>query len=252
MFNGYLNRTVDFDGLAALPLFLSCRAAIRAKTSVTAAALTTGEPAAALYSAARDYLHAAVQLLQPPRPALIAIGGLSGSGKSSLARRIAPSIGPVPGAVVLRSDELRKRLCGVGELTRLGTSGYMDEVSRLVYDMLAAHAADVVRSGHNAVVDAVFLNHADRAAIEGAAALADVPFVGLWLDAPEGVLLDRIGHRGADASDADAAVVRMQLARDPGAITWDRLDASADEARITRESIRVLESRVPGEVTLAA
>ena len=73
-----------------------------------------------------------------PRPAagaaarLIAVGGLSGSGKSTLARALAPSVGAVPGAVVLRSDEIRKQLCGVDLRSRLGSSGYSAEVTRRV------------------------------------------------------------------------------------------------------------------------
>jgi hypothetical protein len=253
VFNGYLAANADFDGLAALPLFLSCRAAIRAKTALSAAALAADAQAQQqLHATAREYLDAAVQLLRPSRPALVAIGGMSGTGKSTLARSLAPWVGPVPGAVVLRSDEIRKRLCGVGELTRLAPNGYTDDVSRRVYDTLASHAADVVRAGHSAVVDAVFMSPGDRVAIEQAAAAAGVPFVGLWLQAPAAVLVDRVERRGADASDADAAVIRMQLARDPGAVTWNPIDASSEPDAIRRQSVRLIASLVDRGVTRAA
>lgn len=253
VFNGYLAATADFDGLALLPLFLSSRAAIRAKTAVTAAALAAdAQTQQARCASAREYLQAAIQLLRPARPALIAIGGMSGTGKSTLAVSLAPSVGPVPGAVVLRSDEIRKRLCGVSEQTRLGPTGYTDEVSRLVYDTLVSHAADTIRAGHSAIVDAVFMSHADRAAVERAAASAGVPFVGLWLHAPETVLVDRVGRRGLDASDADAAVIRMQLARDPGAVTWNRIDASGNPDALRRDAVRLVDSVAHGGITLAA
>ncbi len=95
-------------------------------------------------------------LLQTPEPCVVAIGGFSGSGKTTLARALAPSIGAVPGALVVRSDDVRKRLCGVAPGTRLGAAGYAPDVTRRVYATLLERAAIVVRRGHSAVVDAVY------------------------------------------------------------------------------------------------
>ena len=126
VWNRYLVETADFDGVSLLPLFLSCRASVRAKTSATAAQLERdGQRRSALEAMAREYLAMADHLLRPPRPCLVAVGGFSGSGKSTLALSLAPSVGAVPGAVVLRSDETRKRLCGVPLLQRLGPEGYL-------------------------------------------------------------------------------------------------------------------------------
>ena len=231
--NTYLRETRDFEGLAALPLFLACRAAIRAKTSATAAALQTdfatrGE----MRARARDYLGLARRLLQRQPPALVAIGGLSGTGKSTLARALAPSIGAVPGAVVLRSDEIRKRLWGASRLTRLEPAAYTPEMSARVYETLAMDAAAVLATGHSAVVDAVFTRAEDRVAIERVARIAGVPFAGLWLEAPEDVLIERVTRRGPDVSDADPAVVRMQYAQAAGDVRWSHVDAAvgADQA----------------------
>ena len=114
VWNRYLVETADFDGVSLLPLFLSCRAAVRAKTSATAAQLQHDvQRRNELEGMAREYLAMAERLLHPPHPCLVAVGGFSGSGKSTLALSLAPSVGAVPGAVVLRSDETRKRLCGV-------------------------------------------------------------------------------------------------------------------------------------------
>ena len=91
VWNGYLGETLDLEGLPLLPLFLSCRAAVRAKTSATAAALQDDVTRRdELRDLARAYLDMAGQLLHPPRPALVAVGGLSGSGKSALAAAVAP------------------------------------------------------------------------------------------------------------------------------------------------------------------
>ncbi|MGQ0733958.1 MAG: bifunctional aminoglycoside phosphotransferase/ATP-binding protein, partial [Acidobacteriota bacterium] len=199
--NRYLLETEELEGVALLPLFLSCRAAVRAKTSATAAHLQQEESRRnELRGLASVYLAMAGQLLHPPRPMLIAVGGLSGSGKSVLARALAPSVGAVPGAVVVRSDETRKRLGGVPLLQRLGPEGYSAAMSERVYASLAERAAAILRGGHSVVVDAVYARPTDRGAIERVAAAASVPFIGLWLDAPESVLAARAQRRRDDSS----------------------------------------------------
>ena len=226
--NRYLVDAGNLDGLALLPLFLSCRAAVRAKTSATAAQLQADvQRRSELEAVAREYLAMAERVLQPPQPRLVAVGGLSGSGKSTLALGLAPSVGPIPGAVVLRSDEIRKRLCAVPALQRLGPEGYSARVSERVYSTMAEEADAILRAGHSPIVDAVYAGPADRAAIERVAEAAAVPFIGFWLDAPESVLIDRTAERRNDASDADATVVRNQRARGTGTVGWHRLDASA-------------------------
>jgi len=227
VWNAYLQATHDFKGLAAMPLFLSCRAAIRAKTSATAASFQRDAARAGeLRALARDYVALAVRLLTPPPPRLIAIGGFSGSGKSTLAVAMAPSLGAVPGAVVLRSDEIRKELCGAPPTERLGADGYAREMSKEVYATMSARARVIVRGGHSVIVDAVYGRESDRDAISRIAVDAGVMFTGFWLDAPEAMLMQRVQSRGADASDADARVVSMQCAQDAGVIRWQRIDAS--------------------------
>ena len=84
-----------------------------------------------------------------------------------------------------------------------------------------------MHAGHSAIVDAVYARPADRDLIEQMAGSASVPFVGLWLDAPEPVLISRSQRRRGDPSDANADVIRLQLAQDPGTIHWHRLDVSS-------------------------
>jgi len=245
--NRYLAEAGEWDALCLLPLFLSCRAAVRAKTSATAAAQVQHDDEARrgeLHATAREYLAMAERLLHPPPPCLVAVGGLSGSGKSTLALGVAPAIGGAPGAVVLRSDETRKQLAGVPVLERLDPQGYSEEMSRRVYTTVAERAVRVLRSGHSVVVDAVFARATDRESIEQVAAEARVPFVGLWLDAPESVLISRTEQRRSDASDADAAVVRHQRAQDTGPIQWPRVDASGSTASVLAAAI----DRVRGQL----
>jgi aminoglycoside phosphotransferase family enzyme/predicted kinase len=229
VWNRYLAETGDLSGIALMPLFLSCRAAVRAKTSATSATFQS-EPhrRKEFENLARSYLSMAATMLIPQPPCLVAVGGLSGSGKSTLALKISPSLGAAPGALALRSDEIRKRLFGVPEFSRLGAEGYTAAASRRVYATIAEHASNAIQRGYSVVADAVFADPANRVAIEAVAAALSVPFVGIWLDAPPAVLSKRVEKRQSDASDADAGVVRSQSSRDTGPIHWQRIDASSD------------------------
>jgi len=235
---GYLAETGDFSGLALLPLFLSCRAAVRAKTSATAAGVQPdGAKARELQDLAREYLVMARDLLEPAPARLLAIGGFSGSGKSTLARALAPAIGPVPGAVVVRSDEVRKALRGVPTLQRLGPDGYTAEVTERVYRTVEDRVAQVLRAGHSAIADAVFAKPSHRLAIEQVAVANATPFVGVWLEAPPDVLMARTEARGPDASDAGASIVRRQITQDPGPMTWHRLDAGGVPGSVAERAL---------------
>jgi aminoglycoside phosphotransferase family enzyme/predicted kinase len=249
VWNRYLADTDQWNGVSLLPLFLSCRAAIRAKTSATAARLQSdtrrrGE----LEDVAREYLSMAESLLQPLRPCLVAIGGFSGSGKSTLALGLAPAVGAVPGAIVIRSDVIRKRLCGVAPLDRLGPEGYSQEVSERVYATAAERASATIREGHSAIVDAVFARADDRQVIEGVAARMSVPFVGMWLEAPESMLIARTEQRRNDPSDANADVIRMQYRQPTGAMTWHRVEASMSTDIVLEYSTRYVHEHLGGSL----
>ncbi len=246
LLNRYLAHTGDIAGLALMPLFLSCRAAVRAKTSATAARMQTDpQIRTTLEQAATDYLAMAAHLLAPPLPRLIAVGGLSGSGKSSLALALAPTIGGVPGALVLRSDEIRKRLSNVAPLERLGSAGYTPAVSERVYQKLAEDAALALSAGQTVIVDAVFQDERERHRVEDIARQASVPFAGLWLEAPMATLIARVTHRTRDASDADATIVELQSARALGELTWTRLDASVALTRLSEAALEAINGPAP-------
>ncbi|MCC7049267.1 MAG: AAA family ATPase [Alphaproteobacteria bacterium] len=231
-FNRYLARAVGDDGidalagLGALPLFLACRAGIRAQVSLAAArAQPDAVQAEARRAAARAYLDLALDCLDPPPPRLVAVGGISGTGKSTLAHAIAPAIGARPGAVVLRSDVFRKVLAGCDLFRRLPQSAYAAAMTEQVFDALARAAAIVLDAGHAAVADAVYLVPAQRERIAAVAHRRGVAFAGLWLEAPRSELERRVGDRQHDVSDAGAAVVRWQSGLDPGRLDWTRVDA---------------------------
>jgi uncharacterized protein len=222
--NRYLDVTAEDDGLAAMPLFLSLRAAIRAH--VTGAAMERAaqpDEKPGLGAEARSYLDLSAALLRPRSCLMVAIGGLSGTGKSTLAAALAPGLG----ARVLRSDVIRKRLFDVGPETRLPASAYSPEVSRRVYTMLRRKAADVLAAGYSVIIDAVSLKPEERRSLHAAAEAAGVRFAGLWLTAPATAMEGRLRARRHDASDASPEVLTQQLQLDPGTIDWVQIDAGA-------------------------
>ena len=219
-----------WTGLAALPLMLSVRAGVR--THVQA---YSGDD-----EAARAYLATAIEHLAPRPVSLVATGGLSGSGKSTFARVCAPGLGSAPGAVVPRTDEIRKPLVGVPSLQRRPAEAYTPQMSARVYDQLFADAALTLAAGRSVVLDAVFLKPEERARAEALAQSAGVAFQGVWLEAPPEVLRSRVAARVNDASDADVAVLDTQLSRSTGEIDGRRVDsvsAFEDEARALAESM---------------
>jgi uncharacterized protein len=243
--NGVLNeyfsatrRIEDCDGIAALPFFMSLRAAIRAK--VTAARLETAAAGdrPEIVRSAKLYFELALELLSPAKPIVVCTGGLSGTGKSVLAYSLAPLLAPIPGALVFRSDVERKALYKVTENDRLSPDAYRPEVSEKIYRILNDKTARVARAGHSVVVDAVFAKPDERVAIETVAAEAGVGFRGLILTTGLQTRLNRIGKRGPDASDADADVARKQEEFAIGSLTWNIVDASGS-AEETLDKARV-------------
>ena len=213
LFNRYLASEPPeaLTGLNALPLFLSLRAAIRAKVEAANAERLKGEKHDETRALARRYFDCAVRFLASAPPRLVAVGGLSGVGKSALGCALAPEIGRAPGALWLRSDVERKVMFGIEETVHLPASAYTNDVTRGVYERLIVKARTALRAGQSVLIDATFAAAAERSAAVGLAAEASVPFAGLFLDAPLATRLERIGSRRADASDADADVARRQV-----------------------------------------
>jgi aminoglycoside phosphotransferase family enzyme/predicted kinase len=146
---------------------------------------------------------------------------------------LAPDLDALPGAVILRSDVLRKELAGVAPTDALDPGHYTAHASARVYDALMGRAAAILAAGRSVVLDAVFLRPAERAAAMAAAAAAGCRFDGVWLEAERGVAAARIATRRGDASDATEAVLDRQLAQDPGAVAgWHAVDARGAPSQV--------------------
>jgi len=245
VFNRYLiesqdNRNADNDhysGLAALPLFMMMRAMIRARVTAARCAFVPEQQHAGLIAQAKEYFSTARHCLKNTPPRLIAIGGLSGTGKSTIAASIAADIGRSPGAVIIRSDIIRKKLFNTKETDHLPQSAYTSQTHQLVYEQLNTLAARILQTGQSVIIDAVFARQNERDAISNTSQTAGVPFSGIWLSAPEHILISRVSSRRNDASDADETIVKKQLTYDHGPISWIKIDASGKPDDITESVI---------------
>ncbi|MES2342492.1 MAG: AAA family ATPase [Pseudomonadota bacterium] len=214
-----MNRYWDASGqpeaaLALLPLFMALRAAVR-----MAVAVESGD----LAEAAR-YRELGETLLRPSPPRLLAIGGLSGTGKSTLARALAPRLPGPCGARLLRTDLLRKALAGVEPTARLSDEAYRRVGRETVYKVQARHAREALAAGACVIADATFREDGPRAEIQAAA--GEAPFTGLWLQAPMEVRVSRVAARHGDASDATPEIAAAQVEPQHLSPAWRVLDAS--------------------------
>ena len=240
LLQGWIDRTSDDSALALLPLFLATRAVVRAKViALQAVECTNEEERRRLAGKALVYFALARRALAPASPRLVAIGGRSGTGKSALAMSLAPRLGALPGAIVLRSDVIRKALVGEEPTRRLGLDAYAPDVSARVYARIAARARALIGAGHSVIADAVFGSSDDRALIEETATNLSVPFNGLWLTAPEAVLETRVAQRQDDASDADVDVVRSQRSIDCQA-SWLHISSGRPLDQVLHDASRAL------------
>ena len=232
--SGESGESGDADGLALLPFFMALRASIRAQVLATQAQMTDTPSREKVIAQANGYLALAMRLLEPARPRLLAIGGLSGSGKSTAAAAVAHRIGAAPGARILASDRIRKQLAGVPAETALPAHTYTRESSQEVYATLYERTARALATGSPVIADAVFSRPRERQAIEACARLAEVDFLGIWLEAAPAALIPRVQARRDDASDADAGVVRQQLERGHGPVDWAVVPAGGDAESTAR------------------
>lgn len=241
VYNRYLDEFDEADGLALLPFFMAIRAAVRAHVTAAQANDAPRESQEPLRTEARAYFDLALDLLQSAELMLVALGGFSGTGKSTMASLVAPCIGVPPGARILNTDRIRKRMYGLPVEVRLPKAAYRPDVSQKVYAALRRDAAEALAAGSAVVTDAVFDRAAERQAIEALAKASGVPFRSFWLDAPETTLLRRVEERRNDPSDATAHVLAAQIRRGAGAMTWQRIDTAAAPSQIRAAILALLQ-----------
>jgi aminoglycoside phosphotransferase family enzyme/predicted kinase len=214
--DAYLQVTGDYEGVALLPFYAAYRALVRAKVACIRAHQPEvgADERLASENRYRDHVQLALALASAARPALIIMHGVSGTGKSTLARQLVARLG----AIRCRSDVERKRLHGLAALARSasrpGTGIYSKADTRRTYERLAGIAHRVLDAGYPVIVDAAFLRRVERERFRSLAHQLRAPFTIVSCTTPEQVLRERIAQRaarGEDPSEAGLSVLDRQL-----------------------------------------
>jgi uncharacterized protein len=235
--NRYLDLTDEEDGFALLPFFMAVRASVRAHVTATQID-ESAHHFDKLVALAQSYFTLATDLLSISPPKLIAVGGLSGSGKTTVAEALAPRVGPPPGARIVESDRVRKAMFGVPPETRLAPNAYVSEVSMAVYKKMAEKSRNTLLRSGSVVADAVFDKPGNRKLIANVARDARAHFSGIWLDVAPKTLRNRLASRAPGCSDATLDVLENQLARLIGRTDWMHIDADRPVDIIVEEILQ--------------
>lgn len=207
--NTYIEQTGDYEGLQILPLYLSRQAYVRAKvTSFLLDDPNVPETAKQqATSTAANYYKQAWEYTKPTQGKLILMSGLSGSGKSTTARYLAPKLG----AVHLRSDAIRKHLAGIPLLQRGGDDLYTSEMNQKTYSRLMELGIMLARLGFSVILDAKYDKQQLRGEVIKQASQYQIPLKIINCTAPEQVLFQRLVKRTGDVADSTADLLPSQM-----------------------------------------
>jgi aminoglycoside phosphotransferase family enzyme/predicted kinase len=237
----YARASGDYDAYALVDFYESYRAYVRAKVSGMLEEDTKVEPALRVRAGAdaRKYFLLAEASARPAleAPALYAVGGLLGSGKSTVAERLADIVH----APIVDADRTRKRLFGVAPTTPLHDPAfvghYSDEATARVYGELLRTAEVILRSGRSVVLDATFAERGRRGAVLDLARRAGVPFRFFECSAPPGLCRQRLAERARTAGVSDGRVEIF----DAFAARFEPADELPADVRVRFETTRSLD-----------
>ncbi len=211
--NTYLEIMGDYAGLSVLKFYLCYRAMVRAKVDALRLEQEniSADETEHSFAEFKSYLGLATGYIQPAKPKLIIMRGASASGKSTVSQQLLDATG----AIRIRSDVERKRLFNKLEAdasTEINTGIYSAQASQQTYAKLLELAEEIILSGYTVIVDAAFLDAAQRIPFCALAGRLVVPYIILEVTAPVEVLRQRIVKRKQGVSDADLSVLEHQLA----------------------------------------
>jgi uncharacterized protein len=213
--NSYLEWTGDYWGAVLLPLYLSMRAYIRGNVN----SLALNDPAissdekVSIQDRAAAYYRLAWNYTQPQQGRIFVMSGLSGVGKSTVARQLAQ----LSNAIQIRSDAVRKHLAGISlnqrgdEAGAVGSGIYTPEMTQKTYDRLLELAVLLAGQGLTVILDAKYDRQALRETVISKAQSAQIPIQLLYCSAPETVIRERLQQRQGDIADATEAMLNKQL-----------------------------------------
>ncbi|WNZ48708.1 AAA family ATPase [Leptolyngbya boryana CZ1] len=206
--NAYLEQSGDWEGLQVLPLYNSRQSYVRAKvTSFLLSDPSVPESVKAeSKETARRYYRLSWEYTQPRQGKIVLMSGLSGSGKSTIASKLARETG----AIQIRSDAVRKHLGGVALDEKGDASLYSPEMTQKTYDRLLELGTTLASQGYTVILDAKYDRQALRTPVIEKAQAQGIEIEILYCDVPAEVLRDRVAQRQGDISDADLDVLANQ------------------------------------------
>jgi len=213
--NRYLEISGDYAGASLVPLYVVYRSLVRAKVAaIRRRERSADDDGSEDTEAIEHYCTLARTWTKRRKPSLVLMTGLAGSGKTWLSSQL---VGMLP-ALRVRSDLERKRLSGIAETadshSGLGSGIYDRQTGRQVYRRMLDNARPMLDSGFDVILDATFLEAAERERARQFAASCGAGFVIVETIAPRAVLEERVGRRaasGTDASEAGSNVLHFQL-----------------------------------------
>lgn len=246
LFNHYLAYMNDVEGYPLLHLYQSMRAASRASICAKRSVMLTGADKKEAVRRAKIYFKMACHFMTSYPPVLIACGGLSGSGKSRVARELGGYLNPAPGAVILRDDIVKKQINGCPIDQHFDKAFDTPVVEKVVYDVLRQQAKNALLSGCAVIVDALFYDENERQAIEKLARDLNVSFVAIWMDAPFEVRLDRVQKRKRNPSDVRTEEdLEKQLTLNTGNVTWLKVLTDKSREETLESVLKILNKNCP-------
>ena len=245
LFNHYMAYTNDIGGYPLLPLYQSLRAARRAAVCAKKATMMHVWERRQAIKEARTYFDLAHHFVAEGKPLLIACGGLSGSGKSRVARELGGRLDPAPGAVILRDDVVKKQIMGLTPTQPFDKECDSPAFDAVVYDALRQQAKAALSVGSCVILDALFFNEAERKAAEKLAQEEKVPFVGLWMDAPIAVREERVKTRLRNPSDVkEREELNRQLQMPIGNVEWTTIMTDGPRERTVQKALHIIHRAV--------
>jgi aminoglycoside phosphotransferase family enzyme/predicted kinase len=247
----YFDAGGDRQGELLLPLYVSYRAAVRAKVSAIKALSSEvgAEERERAHQDAVAHWFVALEALEEPerRPCLILVAGLPGSGKSTLARSLASQ----GGFTVVRSDQVRKELAQASanaeanQASNYESGIYTPEWNERTYSTCLSQAKHALWEGKRVIVDATFRHENWRRRFLDMAQACSVPGALIACQAEESVVKKRLEQRTNDLSDADWAIYRRAATSwEPAGretrTTWHTIDTTTDQDKSVARAVAVL------------
>ncbi len=209
--NTYIEQMGDWEGLQLLPFYLTRQAYVRAKVN----SLILDDPAVSeeqkeiAKQEAIQYYKLAWQYTRRSSGGIVMMSGLSGSGKSTTARKLSKRLN----AIHIRSDAVRKHLAHVPLYEPGGEEIYTLEMTEKTYQRLLELGLLLAKQGFWVILDAKYDQQEQRGKVIETCNSYQLPLQIIECTAPMDILQERLQHRQGDIADATADLLTSQRAK---------------------------------------